>query len=315
MNKDQLELQLALFKLEVLQEIIHLLPQTGDPWKTLNFIMNRIFALVEMEGASLILPDETGQKLVFKIVRGEKESELVGKTMEIDKGIAGKTFTTGEIALVQDTAKDAAFSEDIDNMTGYQTRSILVVPVRSEDKVLGVLEGVNLDVEEIENPAELTGLFESLADLIAVVLSNYEIRQNLTEDSVSVARLLDVSRAVNSTLELSDVLDAVINAAKRIIGCEASSLLLLDDEGKNLIFFVASGEKKAELETQKFPVEHGIAGYVARSGKPVISNDAKSDDRFDSSFDEDTGFDTRSLMCVPMYQGGRVFGVLEAINK
>jgi len=310
----ELQLHLANFKLYVLQEIIHLLPGSTNHWETLDFIMNRLFSLVEMEGASIILPDESGEKLVFHTVRGEKEAVLTGMEMPAGKGIAGKVYLSGEPFLLDDTTKDSDFHKEIDRVTGYNTNSLIAVPIRAGEHVLGVLEGVNLDVEEIESPSELTELFVSIADMLAIVIENGRMITRLDRDVTSTRRLLDISRAVNSTLELADVLDALMNAAKAMMNAEAASLLLIE-ENEQLSFFVAHGEKRKQLEKQKIPMSKGIAGYCARTGNSVIANDVTKDDRFDPSMDKETGFITRSILCVPMTRGGENLGVLEVINK
>lgn len=170
MSIPELDLQIANFKLEVLQEIIHILTENDNPDETLNFIMSRIFSLIEMEGATLLLPNESGDKLIFREVRGSKERELKGMIIDATSGIAGKVFTSGTAELIDNTSKSADFLKTVDQSTGYTTRSVIAVPVISKGMVLGVLEGVNLDLQEIKTPVELKGLFQSLADIIAVVI-------------------------------------------------------------------------------------------------------------------------------------------------
>lgn len=170
MTVPELELQIANFKLEVLQEIIHILTENDNPDETLNFVMSRIFSLIEMEGASLLLPNESRDKLIFKEVRGSKERDLKDIVIDANSGIAGKVFNSGTAELIDNTSKSEHFLKTVDESTGYTTRSVIAVPVISKGMVLGVLEGVNIDIQEIKSPVELKGLFQSLADIIAVVL-------------------------------------------------------------------------------------------------------------------------------------------------
>lgn len=311
----ELELHLANFKLDVLQELIHALPGTKDPRQTLDFIMNRIFSLVEMEGASILLLDEDKKRLVFHTVRGEKEDELTGTFMFADKGIAGKVIATGRPALVDDTNKNEDFYDSIDDTLGYETKSLIAVPIKAGKKMYGVLEGVNLDVSEIGAPHELTELFESFADLIAVTIEHGETIEKLDSDVKYSKSLLNVSHAVNSALDLQDVLSTIMNSAKNMLDADASSLLLADREKDELFFYVAHGEKKDMLKKKTIPLDRGIVGTVATTGKPLIVNDAYEDSRFDSSFDQLTGYMTKSILCVPMYKADKLIGVLEVINK
>ncbi len=311
----EIELKLANFKLDIVQEITRMLPRSETPIQTLNFIMDRIFSLVEMEGASILLLDASGDKLEFFMVRGEKEGELTGVKMDAAKGIAGKVIASGETVLIENTEKDRDFYKTIDETVGYSTRSLIAVPLKSGDRVIGVLEGVNIDDEEVKSPAQLSEVFESLAGVISMTLENERLIEGMKNDVERKQRLLDVSHAVNSSLSLSDVLSAVMNAAKDILGVEAASLLLLDNEKENLVFHVVTGEKKRDLEKVSISASTGIAGACATSGAPIICNDVHSDSRFDGSLDKKTGFVTRSVLCVPLRSDNEVSGVLQAINK
>jgi HD-GYP domain-containing protein (c-di-GMP phosphodiesterase class II) len=311
----ELELALANFKLDVLHEIIRLLPDLSEPERTLSFIMDRVFSLVEMEGASILLLDESGGNLEFYIVRGEKEPELKGVKMDAGKGIAGRVLATAKPVLIEN-AEDAEIYRKIDETVGYKTRSLIAVPIKLGGRSIGVLEGVNIDAEEVKTPAQLSELFESLASIISVTIEHMRLVDRLQHELQTIRTLLDVSRTVNSSLDLRDVLETVMSSAEKLLGVEAASLLLLDKKRKNLEFHVAHGEKKNALTVLKsIPVEKGIAGYVARTGVPVICNDTSKDKRFDNFIDTITGYKTRTALSAPIGSSGETIGVLEVINK
>ena len=96
---------------------------------------------------------------------------------------------------------------------------------------------------------------------------------------------------------------------------EASTLLLYEEDTRELVFKVALGEAGKELqERYRVRVGQGIAGWVAEHRTTVYINDAYSDERFDPSFDAKTGFTTRSMLCAPLLFKGRLVGVIQAIN-
>jgi len=99
-----------------------------------------------------------------------------------------------------------------------------------------------------------------------------------------------------------------------LMSCEAASILLLDETGKNLIFAVALGKKGKAVTRFKLPLGKGIAGKVAQTGKPLIIYDAYKDPRFFKDFDKKTGFKTRSLICVPLKVQDKIIGVAEVLN-
>jgi GAF domain-containing protein len=67
--------------------------------------------------------------------------------------------------------------------------------------------------------------------------------------------------------------------------------------------------------TFSFPVGTGIAGYVAETGETLNVHDAYNDPRFNPSIDEQTGYTTRAILCMPICIRGQVIGVVQMINK
>ena len=128
-------------------------------------------------------------------------------------------------------------------------------------------------------------------------------------------RVLAVNHQINSTLNLDELLGIVMSTAEEVMGTEAASLMLIDEKRNELVFQVALGEKGRDL-VEKFRVRmgEGIAGTVAQTGEPLIVNQARSDPRFASRFDEATRFSSRAILCVPLRSKGKVIGVLEALN-
>jgi HD-GYP domain-containing protein (c-di-GMP phosphodiesterase class II) len=127
--------------------------------------------------------------------------------------------------------------------------------------------------------------------------------------------LFEIARTLSSTLDLDVLLKKIGKAAEKLTDAEASSILLLDDDRKNLYFKTATGEKGHAVKKFTVPVGTGLAGWVAREWKPVIVNDVSKDDRFMKKMDDSTGFVTRSVLAVPLMLGGELVGVCEAINK
>jgi len=118
-----------------------------------------------------------------------------------------------------------------------------------------------------------------------------------------------------STLDLNQLLVHTTGLATSILNAAAASLMLVDELHHELIFEVALGEKGALLLHTRMPIDKGVAGAVATSGKPLIVNEAARDARHAWQFDVQTGFLTRSIICVPMQIKGMTIGVLEVLNK
>ena len=131
----------------------------------------------------------------------------------------------------------------------------------------------------------------------------------------NIDELLEVCLFLSGTLELKELLKRILEISQRVLGAEASSVLLLDDTTKELTFEQALGEKAESLKPFKIKLGEGIAGKVADTGEPIFLSDAKKDPAFTGKVDAVTGFVTRSVLCVPMKVKNKVVGVLELLNK
>lgn len=134
-------------------------------------------------------------------------------------------------------------------------------------------------------------------------------------DGSVVQDLFKIARTLSSTLDVDVLLREIGNAAEQLTHSQASSILLLSDDGKYLYFKIATGEKGTILKKCMIPLDQGIAGWVAHHWKSQIVNDVSKDDRFLSRMDSDTGFKTCSVLAVPVIMGDHLIGVCEAINK
>jgi GAF domain-containing protein len=128
-------------------------------------------------------------------------------------------------------------------------------------------------------------------------------------------RLLEISALLNSTLKLNELLGRIMAAATELLDAETSSLLLLDEEAGELIFEQATGEAGEAVLRERVPAGAGIAGWVVENGAPLIVDNPRDDPRFYGRIGEKTGFETRSILAVPMNTRDHTIGVIEAINK
>ena len=127
--------------------------------------------------------------------------------------------------------------------------------------------------------------------------------------------LLEISGALNSTINLVDLLTFIMESANQVVGAEASSLMLLDNKTEELVFSVPTGPKKDEMKEVRIASDQGIAGWVFTNNEPLLIPDVRKDHRFFHGLDDSSGFETRSIICVPLLLKGRVEGVLEVLNK
>lgn len=128
--------------------------------------------------------------------------------------------------------------------------------------------------------------------------------------------LIDMIAKINSTLDLDELLSLIMEAVKEVMDAEASSLMMLDKETRELIIRTPTGPVKSKLSGIRMPRGQGFAGWVAENAKPLAVPDVTKDPRHYGKVDKTSGFQTKSLICVPITDSNsEVIGVLEALNR
>jgi diguanylate cyclase (GGDEF)-like protein len=128
--------------------------------------------------------------------------------------------------------------------------------------------------------------------------------------------------SLRSDFDLDVVLMQILQKSYEFVPSESGSILLDDPvrkrasrEDNDLVFISTFGEGSEQLIGQRLSARDGIAGKVYQTGVPYLSPDVATDEYFFGKFDEQTGFKTHSIVCVPIYIGKTVCGVLELINR
>lgn len=146
-------------------------------------------------------------------------------------------------------------------------------------------------------------------------LQNRLLHGELEQRSRELILLTELSRRLTATDDLTQALTQAMFQAVDIFGCQAGSLLMVNERTGELRFEVMVGEHVAPLRPLRIKIGEGIAGWVAQTGQPLIVPDVRQDSRFLAAADRLSGFETRSILCVPIWCRGKTVGVIEVINK
>jgi PAS domain S-box-containing protein len=132
-----------------------------------------------------------------------------------------------------------------------------------------------------------------------------------------LALLNQAGQELTATLDLQRVAERLLLATTETIGAEGASVWLWDDEQKDHLVCWAvthQGQKHPPVNLRLHSGQ-GIVGWVAQIGESIVVNDVSADSRFFRGIDEQTGFDTRSILAVSLRVRDTILGVLEVVNK
>lgn len=161
--------------------------------------------------------------------------------------------------------------------------------------------------------------------LIALQRENIRLKTDLNNLRDIVERLQQTIRALNDvhrTLETitpqTDVLvllNIILQSAVSSVSAEAGSLLLVDEESSELVFVEVIGEARDRLLGYRMPSGDGIAGWAVNNKQPRLVDDVRREPLFSPLVDQTTGFQTSSLICVPVFDRERIVGAIEVVNS
>ena len=125
--------------------------------------------------------------------------------------------------------------------------------------------------------------------------------------------LINAAKILNTTLDLDKLLALILDLATKNLKAARGTIYLIDQKRQELWSKVLKGKELVEI---RLPIGTGISGHVAKTGKTINLKDAWKDKRFFSGFDLRTGFQTRTMLCMPMWdRQGKIVGVFQILNK
>lgn len=140
-----------------------------------------------------------------------------------------------------------------------------------------------------------------------------QLEAELAQERRTSRALREVGTAVGSVSDLDQVLELILTKVREVLEADRATLFLLDEARRELVSRVTTG---GVVRTLRVKVGRGIAGTVARTGRPLRIPDAYEDARFSRENDELTGYHTRAVLAAPLKNHlGRIVGVIQALNK
>ena len=274
-------------------------------WTIVEFVTKN----VDADRGTLFLNDEETNELYSRVAQGDLTREIrILNTV----GIAGGIFQSQVGEIIHDVYSDERFNKDVDQETGYKTKNMICSPVRTVNgKIIGVIQVLN------KNKGRFTKdnleFVNSVATQAAVSIQNAQNNEFFEKKRAQEMEFISIVSDVTAEIDLSALLKRVMEEATRMLNADRATLFLNDEKTNELFSRVAMGEGMGEI---RLPNTAGIAGSVFTSGKTMNIPYAYADLRFNPAFDKQTGYFTRSILCVPVTnKNGKVIGCTQVLNK
>jgi len=170
-------------ELDIFHGVAKALTSSLDLDSILQTIMEKMAEYFRPENWSLLMVDEEKGELYFAIAVGTASESLKNVRLKIGEGIAGWVARHGERLIVPDVMNDPRFARRIDEMTRWETRSIICIPLRSKHRVLGVIQLVNVDMEGFGD--EELFFLQALCDYAAIAIENARSVEKIQELTIT----------------------------------------------------------------------------------------------------------------------------------
>ncbi|WP_414753473.1 GAF domain-containing protein [Anabaena sp. CCY 9910] len=283
--------------------------------KVLEAITLKIGQILQAEHTAIFLVDYDKCQLWSKVPQDNGQKFLEIRT-PITVGIPGHVASTGQYLNISETSTHPLFSPELEKQMGYKINNILCMPVlSSKDQIVAVVQLAN-KTGNIPFNRDDEESFRDFAASIGIILETCQSFYVAARNQRGVTALLRATQTLGQSLDLEATLQIVMEQARILMQADRSTLFLYRKEMGELWTKVAVAADTTQLIEIRIPSNRGIAGYVASTGDALNIADAYKDPRFDPTTDRKTGYLTRNILCLPVFNSANeLIGVTQLINK
>ncbi|KAK7101205.1 probable 3',5'-cyclic phosphodiesterase pde-5 [Littorina saxatilis] len=307
----------------VLQELSKEMNQQHGKLAVLLELSACVAAAISADGHNLYTVDEHKEEINHistdpsgQIAQGRSQPLTLSTT------VAAHVAFSKEPVRLRDLAMDKRFPEGLGSGSN-RAHSVLALPITDGNSmVLGVVEFFRFSrysafTEEEEEVATYMLLW---ADMFVAYM---EMHNSMTRQRKLNEFLLNVTKSIfQDIVSMDTVIMKIMDHAQKLVSADRASIFLLDSKARELyarIFDMGIGTGPVPSNTQhreiRFPMDKGVAGHVASTGEVLNIPDAYADNRFNRDVDLQTGYRTKTILCMPIYIRGNIIGVVQMVNK
>jgi len=302
----------AASQVEFISRIFKIINSSSRDEALLPVVFKEIKSIVDFDLVAMMVREESrlGYLKVADVMSRHSSKISKGTYYRYQNTVFAHALKQKSPMVVDETD---SLSEDIEKVffEGKRFKSCLLVPLVTGGRAKGLLALAANKPGMFSADQSLT---QWIADGIACVSVHNSLAAEIEKVNQALTATRQIGRALVSwTFDIDRVLKYGLDTIRKIMNVEAGSLLLRTKNELNVAHYFNT--KVKSIKKFRLKVGQGIAGHVAAKGQSLIVNDARKSSRFFSGIDKQTGFKTRSVLCVPLVSKQKVTGVVQVLNK
>ncbi|MDH4029149.1 MAG: GAF domain-containing protein, partial [Nitrospirota bacterium] len=304
-EKSQLEQEMT--GMDILTRISQIASSTLELREILDTITHVIAEKLNKDICYICLIKPEKKVICIEAAKGISKESINVFCMKDENDIISKVFHDLQPLAVEDTRKKEPHAITMLTSAAQELRSLLAVPILKDSTPIGILM-VQTKEPHIYSQAEIS-LLTIISHNISAALQNAELYRNVKTQLDELKVIHEISKAITSILSIDDLLPHICEEVSKVFNVRGCVLRLL--EGENLqirAFYDSSNMVKHKTALR---IGEGIAGHVARTGKPLMVDDTS---RIPDDLNvRETG--STSAVCVPLRIGEKIIGTLSLYDK
>ncbi|HLB95073.1 MAG TPA: diguanylate cyclase [Nitrospiria bacterium] len=266
-------------------------------------LLNTLGILFGLHTASVMVLDPRERQFKPEAVFGQKANLIAASSMESASGLVG---------LLQEKASPVESRDTMEILkTGLpaEIASLHLFPLLLQNsRITGILAIFDTPLTEEE-----VGIIQAFCQQFAVCQENRGLRAERQDLAKDVSVLLEIAKTVGSALDSEDLFGIILEKSTEFLEAEQGSLMLLDEDRRELTVKAMKGLNKKIVELLKIRPGEGISGKVLATGTPMVVSDIESDGRI--AQEKRPRYKTKSFISIPLKLNDRTIGVLNIADK
>ncbi|MGD9949527.1 MAG: GAF domain-containing protein [Desulfobulbus sp.] len=293
--------------LEIFQKVTRLTSKFYDPQEVMDTIVQALPALLSIDACTIRLHDSSMGTFVLGAAHGVSMEYLSREVIDTEDTLnmvrSGHPVYTTHV----DEDQFLPFHEEA-NREGI--KSVLTLPITFQKELIGIMRLLTRDARGFS--AEEISFTMALAEQVGIAISHGHMFKEMAAQLRFLHEIQEISTLVNSTLDLKNVLDGLVERVARTMGAKGCTLRLLDPDSGHLYLAAAHGVSAAYLQRGQVEQERNIQMVLA--GEPVAIYDVSHDQRID--YHRQMAIEgIVSLLAVPVKVNKGVIGVMRILTE